>query len=55
MALPDIEAAFVMLSLSYSVLPNPDPEFVSQVFIGGKNSIFEETGSSWFLGLHYSF
>jgi hypothetical protein len=55
MALPDIEAAFVMPSLSYSVLPNLDLEFVSQIFIGGKNSIFEEAGSSWFLGLQYSF
>jgi hypothetical protein len=55
MALPDIEAAFVMPSFSYSVLPNPDLEFVSQIFIGGKDSIFEETGLSWFLGLHYSY
>lgn len=55
MALPDIEAAFVMPGLNYSVMPNLDLEFVSQIFIGGKNSIFEEAGSSWFLGLQYSF
>jgi hypothetical protein len=55
MALPDIEAAFIMPSLSYSVMPNLDLEFVSQIFIGGKNSIFEEAGSSWYFGLQYSF
>jgi len=55
MGLPDISAAFVMPNIKYSVLTNLDLEVVSQVFIGGKNSIFEEAGSSWFVGLQYSF
>jgi hypothetical protein len=55
MALPDIEAMFLMPGLNYSIITNLDLEFVSQIFIGGKNSVFEEAGSLWFLGLKYSF
>jgi len=55
MALPDIEAAFLMPSLKYSIITNLDLEFVSQVFIGGKNSLLESAGSSWFGSLKYSF
>jgi hypothetical protein len=55
MALPDIEAAFIMPGLNYSIITNLDLEFVSQIFIGGKNSVFEEAGSMWFAGLKYSF
>jgi len=55
MALPDIKAAFLMPGLNYSIITNLDLEFVSQIFIGGKNTIFEEAGSMWFLGLKYSF
>jgi hypothetical protein len=55
MGLPDISAAFVMPNIKYSVLTNLDLEVVSQIFIGGKNSLFEEAGSSWFVGLQYSF
>lgn len=54
MALPDIEATFVMPSMTYSLMTNFDLEFVSQVFVGGKKSIFEEAGSSWFFSLQYS-
>jgi hypothetical protein len=55
MALPDIEAAFIMPGFTYSLMTNFDLEFVSQIFKGGKNSIFEEAGSSWFFSLQYSF
>lgn len=55
MALPDIEAAFIMPGLNYSIITNLDLEFVSQIFIGGSNTVFEEAGSMWFLGLKYSF
>lgn len=55
MALPDIEAGFVMPSVSYSVVTNLDLGFVAQIFIGGKESIFEEAGSWWFASLKYSF
>ncbi|MBE0661885.1 MAG: hypothetical protein IH597_05390 [Bacteroidales bacterium] len=55
MALPDIEAGFIMPSISYSVVTNLDLGFVAQIFIGGNDSIFEEAGSSWFASLKYSF
>jgi hypothetical protein len=55
MALPDVEAFFVMPSMRYSVDRNLDFEFVAQIFAGGKKSIFEEAGSSWFVSLQYSF
>lgn len=55
MALPDIEATFLMPGLNYSIITNLDLEFVSQIFIGGSNTVFEEAGSMWFLGLQYSF
>ncbi len=55
MALPDISAAFLMPSLNYSLATNFDMEFVGQIFFGGKGSIFEQAGSSWFLAVQYSF
>ncbi len=55
MALPDIQAGFLMPSLTYSLMRDVDLEFVSQLFVGGKNSMFEEAGSAWFLSLQYSF
>ncbi len=56
MALPDIEAAFVMPSMTYSLMTNFDLEFVSQIFVGGKNSpLSNAEGSSWFLALQYNF
>jgi len=55
MALPDIKAAFLMPSLKYSFITNLDLEFISQVFFGGKNTLLEGAGSSWFGSMKYSF
>ncbi len=54
MALPDIEAAFLMPRLSYSVATNLDFEFVSQFFLGGKDTLFEAGGSRFYGSLKYS-
>ena len=55
MALPDIEAAFVMPSLTYSLMTNLDLQFLAQIFTGGRGSAFEEAGSAGFLMVQYSF
>ena len=55
MALPDIRAAFIMPGMKYSLMTDFDLEFVSQVFVGGRDSMFEDAGSAWFLSLQYSF
>ena len=55
MALPDIEAAFLMPNIRYSVMANLDLEVIAQVFTGGKNSIFEEAGSALYASLKFSF
>ena len=55
MALPDIDAVFLMPSLEYSLTRNFDFEFISQIFLGGDDTIFEEAGSSFFFSLRYSF
>jgi hypothetical protein len=55
MALPDIEAAFVMPSLTYSLMTNFDLQFLAQIFTGGRGSAFEEAGSAGFLMVQYSF
>ncbi|MDR4988281.1 MAG: hypothetical protein RG741_05520 [Bacteroidales bacterium] len=55
MALPDIEAAFIMPNISYSLLTNLDLECVAQFFAGGKNTIFEEAGYGLFAVVKYSF
>ncbi len=55
MALPDIDAVFLMPQISLSIMRNLDMECVGQVFAGGQNSIFEEGGSAWFVSLQYSF
>lgn len=55
MALPDIEAAFVMPNFNYSLLTNLDLEVLAQLFVGGKNTIFEEAGYGFFGSLKYSF
>jgi hypothetical protein len=55
MALPDIEAVFVMPSLNYSLMRNLDMEFVAQLFAGGENGIFSEAGSSFYILIQYSF
>lgn len=55
MALPDIEAAFLMPSVNYSLLRDLDMEVIGQIFLGGKGTIFEEAGSAAYLSLQYSF
>ncbi len=55
MALPDIDAAFVMPRFNYSVMTNVDFQFIAQIFLGGENTLFEQAGSSWFVSLQYSF
>ena len=55
MVLPDIEAAFVMPNLNYSLLTNLDLEVLAQIFAGGKNTIFEDAGYALFTALKYSF
>lgn len=55
MVLPDIPAGYVMPSLNYSVMTNLDMNFVGQLFVGEKDSLFEQAGSSWYLALQYSF
>ena len=55
MALPDIDAVFIMPNIRYSLMTNLDMEMVAQIFAGGKNSVFDQAGSAWFLSLQYSF
>ncbi len=55
MALPDIEAAFFMPRIEYSLARDLDMEFVGQIFAGGKKTIFEEAGSAFYLTVQYSF
>ncbi len=55
MALPDIDAAFVMPNLDYSLARNFDMELVGQIFAGGERTIFEQAGHSLFLSVQYSF
>lgn len=55
MALPDIDAAFIMPNLSYSLLTNLDLECVAQIFMGGEQTLFKEAGSAFFLSVQYSF
>ncbi len=55
MALPDIDAAFFMPRMTYSLLTDMDIEFVAQIFSGGKNTIFEQAGSAYYVSLQYSF
>lgn len=55
MALPDIEAAFLMPSINYSVKRDLDFEFVGQIFLGGSGTIFEAAGVGFFASLQYSF
>ncbi|HSV77304.1 MAG TPA: hypothetical protein VLH37_09775 [Bacteroidales bacterium] len=55
MALPDQETLFFSPNLKYSLARNFDLEFVSQIFVGGQNTLFQEAGSSWFVALQYSF
>jgi hypothetical protein len=55
MALPDIDAVFLMPGLDYSVTRDLDLEFTGQLFLGGPGTIFEEVGAGFFLALQYSF
>ncbi len=55
MALPDIDAAFLMPGIDYSITRDLDLEFVGQIFLGGSGTIFEEAGAGFFLALQYSF
>lgn len=55
MALPDQESYFVSPSATWSLVTNLDLDFVSQVFIGGKETIFSQAGSAWYFSLKYSF
>jgi hypothetical protein len=55
MALPDIEAAFLMPGIDYSLTRDLDLEFVGQIFLGGSGTIFEEAGAGFFVALQYSF
>lgn len=55
MALPDIEAAFVMPSVTYSLMANFDLQFLAQIFTGSSGSVFKEAGSAGFLVVQYSF
>ena len=55
MALPDIDAAFLMPNFNYSVMTNIDFEFIAQLFLGGKEPIFEEEGYVFFGSFKYSF
>jgi hypothetical protein len=55
MVLPDIEAVFIMPNIKYSVLTDLDLEVVTQIFTGGRGTIFESAGSAWYASLRYSF
>jgi len=55
MVLPDIDAAFLMPGIDYSLTRDLDLEFVGQIFLGGSGTIFEEAGAGFFLALQYSF
>ncbi|TCO09855.1 hypothetical protein [Natronoflexus pectinivorans] len=55
MSLPDQQSFFISPSLSYSLMTNWDLDFISQIFAGGRNTIFEEAGSAWYVALKYSF
>ncbi len=55
MGLPDIDAAFLMPRINYSVHTDIDLELISQVFLGGDGSIFEQAGTTFFGSLKYSF
>ncbi len=55
MAMADIEAAFLMPNIQYSLLTNLDLEIIAQIFAGGENTILEEAGHAVFGALKYSF
>ena len=55
MVLPDIDAAFLMPQLNYSLATDLDFQFTGQVFLGGETTIFEQAGAGFFTSLNYSF
>jgi hypothetical protein len=55
MALPDQESFFLSPSLRRSIITNLDVNLVSQIFLGGKNTIFNQLGSAWYVSVRYSF
>jgi hypothetical protein len=55
MALPDQESFFLMPRAGWSLITNLDLDIISQIFLGGENTIFREAGSVWYMALKYSF
>jgi hypothetical protein len=55
MSLPDQEAFFLMPRAGWSLMTNLDLDIISQIFLGGQNTIFSEAGSAWYMALKYSF
>jgi hypothetical protein len=55
MALPDQKSFFISPSITSSLLTNLDFSILSQVFLGGKETIFYHLGSAWYASLKYSF
>jgi hypothetical protein len=55
MLLPDIEAFFVMPSLTWSLMTNLDIQILAQIFKGSTGSIFENSGTAGFFILQYAF
>lgn len=55
MYLPAEEAVFISPSINWSVITNLDLQFVSQVFRGSSDSIFNRAGSAIYFALKWSF
>jgi hypothetical protein len=55
MSLPDQKSFFISPSVSRSLLQNLDISLLSQIFLGGKETIFYQIGSAWYASLKYSF
>ncbi len=55
MGLPDIDAAFLMPRINYSLHTDIDLEIISQVFVGGQETIFGQAGTALFCSFKYSF
>jgi hypothetical protein len=55
MSLPDQESFFLSPSFTWSVITNLDLRMVSQIFLGGADTIFSQAGSAWYASLKYSF
>ncbi len=55
MALPDQDSFFISPQASWSLITNLDLDILSQIFVGGDESLFQEAGSAWYLSLKYSF